>query len=101
LPSLFHLLLLVRGDPPFSLARLQARNELLHISPPHLGFTLEEIRAFFAQELPFPLSLKTLRQIEERLESWPAGLRLLVREFDSFASEEEIEPILATFAGNH
>ena len=101
LPSSCHLLLLVRGDPPFSLVRLHAHNEILDISPMNLGFTLEEIRAFFAQELSFPLSQKMLRQIEERLDAWPAGLRLLARELDAFTSEEEIEPMIATFGGSH
>jgi LuxR family maltose regulon positive regulatory protein len=68
LPSSFHLMLLTRGDPPFSLVRLHARNEVLDLYPPALRFTLEETRAFFAQELSFPLSQKVLRQIDERLD---------------------------------
>ena len=68
LPSSFHLMLLTRGDPPFSLMRLHARNEVLDLYPPALRFTLEETRAFFAQELSFPLSQKVLRQIDERLD---------------------------------
>ncbi len=101
LPSSFHLMLLTRGDPPFSLVRLHARNEVLDLYPPALRFTLEETRAFFARELAFPLSQKVLRAIDERLDGWLAGLRLFTGEIDEFSSEEDIEPVLASFTGSH
>jgi LuxR family maltose regulon positive regulatory protein len=98
LPASLHLVLLIRGDPPFSVARLRARNELLDIYPPHLVFSLEETRAFFEQELPFTLSPTILRQIYERLEGWPAGLRLFARPLRWYVNEQEIERVLATFS---
>ena len=100
LPTLCHLIMLIRGDPPFSLARLRARNELLDIHPPYLGFSLEETRAFFAQELSFTLSPQMLRQIYERLDGWPAGLRLLARELHGSDSSQKIEQVLSIFAGS-
>lgn len=101
LPTSFHLIILIRGDPPFSLARLRARNELLDIYPPHLGFSLEETRAFFNQELSFALSPKMLRQVYERLEGWPTGMRILARALDRSGSEQDIERVLAAFAGSY
>jgi LuxR family maltose regulon positive regulatory protein len=101
LPTSLHLVLLVRGDPPLSVARLRARNELLDIFPPHLGFSLDETRAFFEQELPFTLSPSLLRQIYERLEGWPAGLRLFVRALRLYPNEGEIERLLASFSGSY
>jgi LuxR family maltose regulon positive regulatory protein len=101
LPASLHLALLSRGDPPFSVARLRARNELLDIYPPHLAFSLEETRAFFERELPFTLSPTILRQIHERLEGWPAGLRLFARPLHLYANEQEIERMLATFSASY
>jgi LuxR family maltose regulon positive regulatory protein len=101
LPTSFHLMLLIRGEPPFSVASLRARNELLDIYPPQLGFSLEETRAFFDQELSFALSPKTLRQMYERLEGWPTGMRLLVRALEWSGSEQDIERVLAAFAGSY
>jgi len=101
LPTSFHLILLIRGDPPFSMARLRARNELLDLYPPYLGFSLEETRAFFEQELSFELSPRTLRQIYERMEGWPTGIRLLASALHRSNSEQEIEHVLATFAGSY
>ena len=101
LPTSLHLLLLIRGDPPFSVARLRARNELLDIYPPSLAFSLEETRAFFEQELSFALSPKLLRQMYERLEGWPTGMRLLARALRWSDSEQDIERVLAAFAGSY
>ena len=100
LPTMFHLFLLVRGEAPLSLTRLRARNELLDIYPPLLGFSLEETRAFFEQELPFALSTRMLHQIYERLEGWPAGIRLLVSLLRTAESEQDIEHRLAAFTGS-
>ncbi len=101
LPASLHLVLLTRGDPPFSVARLRARNELLDIYPPQLAFSPEETRAFFERELPFTLSPTILRQIHERLEGWPAGLRLFARPLHQYANEQAIERVLATFSSGY
>ncbi len=101
LPTSFHMIIILRGDPPLPLARLRARNELLDIYPPHLGFSLEETRAFFEQELPFSLSPKLLLKVFERMDAWPAGLRLLARELHVSDSEQDIERTLESLAGSY
>jgi len=101
LPTSFHLILLIRGEPPFPLTRLRARNELLDIYPPQLAFSPAETRAFFERELDFAFSPESLRRINERLEGWPTGLRLLARTLHWPENEQEIEHMLAAFAGSH
>jgi LuxR family maltose regulon positive regulatory protein len=101
LPSALHLLLVMRGDPPFSLMRLRAHNELLAFPTAALGFTLEETRDFFARELPFELSPRMVRELYQRLEGWPAGMRLFSGLLSRCESEREIEETLAAFVGNH
>jgi LuxR family maltose regulon positive regulatory protein len=91
----------MRGDPPFSPLRLLARNELLDISPKDLVFSLEETRVFLDQELSFALPLRLVRQLHQRLEGWPAGLRLASRVLTRLADEQEIEVMIASFAGHH
>lgn len=100
LPASFHLIMLIRGEPPFSLTRLRARNELLDIHPGYLGFSLEETRTFFEQELPFTLATKTLRLIHERVDGWPVGLRLLAREL-AWPDGQDIERKLTALAGSY
>lgn len=102
LPSSMHLLLLIRGDPPFSLTRLRASNELIDIYPPMLAFSLEETRAFFEQELSITLPNRILQQVCKRIDGWPTALRLLTRELQSFViNTQEIEQALTVFAGSN
>ncbi|QBD76116.1 hypothetical protein EPA93_08880 [Ktedonosporobacter rubrisoli] len=101
LPASLHVIILTRGDTPFPVARLRARNELLDIYPQYLGFSLEETGAFFEQELACTLSPSILRQIHERLEGWPAGLRLLARALHHPNRKSEVEQVLETFANSH
>jgi LuxR family maltose regulon positive regulatory protein len=101
LPGAFHLLILLRGDPPLPLARLRARDELLDIYPPHLAFTPEEVRAFFEQTLSFTLRPDTLRQICEHTQGWPTGMRLLSTALTRFDSIKDIDDLLTAFAGSH
>jgi LuxR family maltose regulon positive regulatory protein len=100
LPTSLHVFLLVRGEPALSLTRMRARNELFEIYPPYLSFSLEETRAFFDQELSFTLSTKMVRQIFERLEGWPAGMRLLASLMRRVQSEQEVDLMLSTFTGS-
>ncbi len=101
LPTSLHLVMLIRGDPPFSVTRLRGHNELLDIYPPHLAFSLEETATFFERELPFALSPETLHLIHARLEGWPAGLRLLARALRWSGGEQEIGHMLSAFAGSY
>jgi LuxR family maltose regulon positive regulatory protein len=90
LPTSFHIIMLIRGDPPFPLARWRARNELLEIHPPQLCFSLDETRAFFKQELSIPLSDHMLRHIHERIDGWPTGMRLLAKSLQWPDNEQEV-----------
>ncbi|GHO57400.1 LuxR C-terminal-related transcriptional regulator [Ktedonobacter robiniae] len=101
LPTSLHLYMLIRGDPPFSITRLRARNELFDIYPPHLALSLEETRVFFERELPFPLTPKEVRQIHEHLEGWGTGLRLLAMSITGANNRREVEQILQTFTRSH
>ncbi len=101
LPNSLYMVILVRGDPPFSVARLRAHNAIFDIYPPHLGFSFEETQAFFEQKLPFTLSTKVLRQIHERMDGWPAGLRLFERELHWSNNTQDIEQRLSAFTGGY
>ncbi|HEX7734074.1 MAG TPA: LuxR C-terminal-related transcriptional regulator [Ktedonobacteraceae bacterium] len=101
LPAGLHVILVMRGDPPFTQARLRARNELLDVSPASLMFSQEETRAFLAQELSVALPPRIVRQLHQRLEGWPAGLRLFSRVLAMAENEQEVEQTLVGLAGNH
>lgn len=77
LPSTIHLILITRSDPPFSLARLRARNVLYEIRTADLCFSPEETTILLHQSLPFPLADETIRDLHAQLEGWGAGLHLM------------------------
>jgi len=101
LPGTFHLMMLLRGDPPLPLARLRAQDELLDIYPPHFAFTSEEVRAFFEQTLTFTPMPDTLRQICERVQGWATGLRLLATALTRTGYSKDIDGLLTAFGGSH
>jgi LuxR family maltose regulon positive regulatory protein len=93
--------MLIRGDPPFSLSRLRARNEVLDLHASQLKFSLEETRTFLERELPFSLSPQLLRLIFERMDGWPVGLRLLSKEVGWADSVQEIEHRVEALTGSY
>jgi LuxR family maltose regulon positive regulatory protein len=101
LPPTVHVLLLTRSHPPLPLARLRANGDLCELVATDLRFSLEETQIFLQQTLASPLPMETIRQIDEYLEGWAAGLRLLVLALGRRTGQQEIEQVLATFAGSH
>lgn len=100
LPPMFHLIIITRYEPPLTLARMRASDELGEINATELRFTHEEIAAFLTQTLPFQISAEAIADLEARLEGWPAGLRLLAFALQHCRSREEAEQTLANFTGS-
>ncbi len=75
LPSL-HLVVITRRDPPFSLIKLRGKGALLEIRQAHLQFTLEETNTFLNTILPNALDGDDFRVFYNKIEGWPAGLRM-------------------------
>ena len=76
-PQTLHLALLTREDPPLPLNALRGRGRVHEISGPELRFTREETVAFPQNVLRKPVEEETAALIEERIEGWAAGLRML------------------------
>ena len=74
---LLRLVLISRVDPPLSLPRLRANGMLTEIRSRDLRFVKEEATAYLSETLDITLSNSVLTQLEERLEGWIAGLRLV------------------------
>ena len=75
-PQHLHLMLLTRRDPPLLTSKLRALNQVNEIGTADLRFTVAEIKAFLETILGHSVDEKTARIFQERLEGWPAGLRL-------------------------
>lgn len=101
LPATMHLVLMTRSDPALPLARLRARNELNELRAEDLRFSLEEVRQFLEQSLPFKLSEEMVQELYERTEGWAAGLRLVSLALPKSGEPSELGEFLSSFHGSH
>ncbi len=98
LPSNLHILLLTRMDPPFPLARLRARSQMMELRAEDLRFTLEETTSFLNQAMGLNLSSGDITALEARTEGWIAGLQLAALSVEGHADPTRF---IASFSGSH
>jgi ATP/maltotriose-dependent transcriptional regulator MalT/transcriptional regulator with XRE-family HTH domain len=98
LPPQLHLILATRADPPVSLSRLRARNQVFEVRTEQLRCTSEEALAFFTQAMRIPLTSEEIREVEIRTEGWLAGLQLLAL---SMRGRTDPSVLLADVHGTH
>ncbi len=77
LPDRMHLVLASRTFPPFSLARLSVRDQLVEVREQDLRFTTPEIGRFFEQAHVSGLSAEDIDLLQAKTEGWVAGLQLV------------------------
>ena len=76
IPVCMHLIIATRSDPPISMARLRARDQLVEIRMSDLRFSLMESAGFLKQVMALPLSNDDVYALEARTEGWIAGLQM-------------------------
>jgi ATP/maltotriose-dependent transcriptional regulator MalT/ActR/RegA family two-component response regulator len=76
-PGRLQLVLITRRDPPIPLALLRARGQVNEIRMRDLRFDASETRALLAASVRIPLDDEVLARLEQELEGWVAGLRLV------------------------
>jgi LuxR family maltose regulon positive regulatory protein len=101
MPESVSVILITRADPPLPLARWRVHHALFELRVPDLRFSTQETRGFLQQAFAFPPAPEVLHTLEERIEGWPAGLRLLTLALQGHRDPREIETMLATFSGSH
>ena len=98
LPDKLHIVLATRVDPPWPLARMRARNQLIEIREKDLRFTTEEATAFLNQGMGLNLSVEDVEALEEHTEGWIAGLQLAAL---SMKGRTDIPAFVKAFTGSH
>jgi LuxR family maltose regulon positive regulatory protein len=101
LPTTLHLVIITRSEPPLQIVRLRARNELCELHASDLRFSREEMAAFLQPVIEFPVSSQAMGKLDDHLEGWPAGLRLIALKLQGHKTQQEVEALLTTFAGTH
>ena len=93
-----HLVLISRSNPPLPLAKLRARGHVTEIRTRDLRFRPDESAEFLGKVLAAPFSPSAMAMLDQRLEGWIAGLRLVTL---SLCGRVNAESELAGLSGTH
>jgi LuxR family maltose regulon positive regulatory protein len=97
LPTHLHLILGTRIDPPLSLARLRANNQMSEVRAETLRFITDEVETL-ASLMGLVLSNEATNLLEQRTEGWIAGVQLLTL---ALRGKTDATAFLETFHGTH
>ncbi|MBN1138900.1 MAG: helix-turn-helix transcriptional regulator [Anaerolineae bacterium] len=98
LPAQMHLILTTRADPPWPLARLRVRGEMIELRTQDLRFTLDEASIFMRTAMGLDLSAQDMAVLDQRTEGWIAGLQLAAL---SIQGREDVTGFVQAFSGSH
>ncbi len=98
LPPNLHLIIAGRADPPLSLARLRARNQLTEIRAADLRFTLDEASVFLNNIIGLGLSAEDIAALDVRTEGWIAGLQMAAILMNG---RGDVTAFIESFSGSH
>jgi len=97
LPAQVHLVVASRADPPWPLAGLRARGELLEVRAADLRFTGNEAAAYLNDAMGLDLTAADITALEGRTEGWIAALQLAAL---SLKDRDDPAAFIAGFAGD-
>jgi LuxR family maltose regulon positive regulatory protein len=103
-PPQMHLILSSRADPPWPLARLRARREMIELRTIDLRFTDDEAASFLNEAMKLDLSPGDIAALEERTEGWIVGLQmasLAMQAQLSTRGRREVSGFIKAFSGSH
>ena len=98
LPPQMHLILSSRANPPWPLARLRARAEILELRADDLRVTPEEAAIFLNETMGLGLRVEDVIALEVRTEGWIAGLQMAAI---SMQGREDQTAFIKAFSGSH
>ncbi|HEY3558190.1 MAG TPA: LuxR C-terminal-related transcriptional regulator [Kribbella sp.] len=98
LPDQLHLVVSTRADPPFPLARLRSRGQLMEVRVDDLRFAAAEAGAFLNDVMGLRLTDDDVRALEGRTEGWAAGLQLAALSLRGVA---DVAGFIEAFTGSH
>jgi LuxR family transcriptional regulator, maltose regulon positive regulatory protein len=98
LPSILHLVIATRQDPPLPLARLRARRQVAELRAEQLRFTSGEAAVFLTEIMGLPLTAADAAALDARTEGWIAGLQLAAL---AMHDREDYAGFIAAFTGSN
>jgi LuxR family maltose regulon positive regulatory protein len=98
LPENVGLVIATRTDPPLSLSKLRAGDQVTEIKAADLRFTSDEAAAFLRDVMGIPLSAENIAALEEATEGWVAALQLAAL---SMREREDASAFVESFSGSN
>jgi LuxR family transcriptional regulator, maltose regulon positive regulatory protein len=98
LPAQLHVVIASRTDPPLSLARLRARDQLIELRAADLSFTPIESAVFLNEIMRLNLTQADIAALAERTEGWIAGLQMAAL---SLQGRVDRSGFVQAFTGSH
>ena len=95
-PRNLHLMLLTRRDPLLVTSALRGRGQVNEFGVSELMFTVAETASFLKNAIKISVDEKTAVRIQDKLEGWPAGMRLISQ---SLKSSGDMDRLLAGLQG--
>lgn len=93
-----HLVITTRVDPPWSLARLRANQEITELRANDLRFTSDETGLFLNNVMHLNLSFDDVLRLNARTEGWIAGLQMAAL---SLQGRDDTTTFIRAFSGSH
>jgi LuxR family maltose regulon positive regulatory protein len=97
-PPQLQITILTRSDPPFNLARMRARRQMVEIRQNELSFSEDESRHLLLDVLHLPLEEDQLKELAHRTEGWAVGLHLAAV---SLKEHKDPSTFITQFSGSH
>ncbi|MEW6471459.1 MAG: LuxR C-terminal-related transcriptional regulator [Actinomycetota bacterium] len=97
LPPTLHLVVATRHDPPFPLARLRVRRQVVEVRTDDLRFTEQETLVLANAVFGLSLDPADALRLHRRTEGWAAGLRLAAH---SLRGRNDAADFISAFAGD-
>ncbi|MEN8711748.1 MAG: response regulator, partial [Arenicellales bacterium] len=76
-PITLHLVVITRRDPPLSLVSLRAQGQVNEIRAQDLQFGTDDVRRLLEISVGYAVNEAALKNLQQELEGWVAGLRLV------------------------
>jgi len=98
LPSILHLVVATRSDPPWPLSRWRVKGKMAEIRLEELKFSEDETGKLFAGIKELSLNEQQLYKLHQKTEGWITGLQLAAI---SLTSSPHKDQFIESFAGSH
>ncbi len=104
MPRQMHVILSSRIDPPWSLARMRVRREMVELRLADLRFSPQECTAFLHDAMGIDLPPDAIAALEDRTEGWVAGLQMAALSMQGRRQPDDagdLSAFIRAFTGSH